>query len=103
MSTSVLATAGSTSGITRIFGIRLLLHGQAWDDRCAQDTFFDRLSLLELRGLAAGKPVKCRLVHSDGSEEVLELQHSYSERQLTWLRAGSALNTLRQTSSAPGR
>ena len=55
----------------------------------------DRLSLLGLRELAAGKPVKCRLVHSDGTEEVLELKHSYSERQLAWFRAGSALNTLK--------
>jgi aconitate hydratase A / 2-methylisocitrate dehydratase len=54
----------------------------------------DRLSLLGLRELAAGKPVRCRLVHSDGAEETLELQHSYSERQLAWFRAGSALNTL---------
>ena len=56
----------------------------------------DRLSLVGLRELAAGKPVKCRLVHSDGTQEVLELQHSYSERQLAWFRAGSALNTLAQ-------
>jgi aconitate hydratase len=54
----------------------------------------DRLSLLGLRDLAAGKPVQCRLVHSDGTEEVLELKHSYSERQLAWFRAGSALNTI---------
>jgi aconitate hydratase len=66
----------------------------------------DRLSLLGLRDLAAGKPVRCRLVHSDGTEEVLELKHSYSERQLAWFRAGSALNTLADaphTSSARDR
>ena len=54
----------------------------------------DRLSLLGLRQLAAGKPVICRLLHSDGTEETLELEHSYSERQLAWFRAGSALNTI---------
>ena len=54
----------------------------------------DRLSLLGLRELAAGKPVRCRVVHSDGTEEALELSHSYSERQLAWFREGSALNTL---------
>jgi aconitate hydratase len=57
----------------------------------------DRLSLLGLRELAAGKSVKCRLVHSDGTQEVLDLQHSYSDRQLAWFRAGSALNTLAQS------
>jgi aconitate hydratase len=59
----------------------------------------DRLSLLGLRELAPGKPVRCRLIHSDGTEEVLQLKHSYSERQLEWFRAGSALNTL---AAAPG-
>lgn len=54
----------------------------------------DRLSLLGLQELAAGKPVRCRVVHSDRTEEVLELHHSYSARQLAWFRAGSALNTL---------
>ena len=54
----------------------------------------DRLSLLGLEALAAGKPVQCRLLHSDDTEETLELNHSYNERQLAWFRAGSALNTL---------
>lgn len=57
----------------------------------------DRVSLLGLRELAADRPVECRLVHSDGTEEILELQHSYSERQLEWFRAGSALNTLQHS------
>jgi aconitate hydratase len=54
----------------------------------------DRVSLLGLRQLAAGKPVVCRLAHADGTEETLQLRHSYSERQLEWFRAGSALNTM---------
>ncbi len=60
----------------------------------------DRLSLLGLRQLAAGQPVKCRLVHADGTEETLQLRHSYGERQLEWFRAGSALNTI---AAAPAR
>ena len=54
----------------------------------------DRVSLLGLARLAAGQPIACRLVHADGSEETLQLHHSYSERQLEWFRAGSALNTI---------
>ena len=61
----------------------------------------DRLSLLRLRDLAAGNPVKCQLVHSDGTEEILRLTHSYTERQLAWFRAGSALNTLAGVPDAP--
>jgi aconitate hydratase len=54
----------------------------------------DRISLLALQGLAAGKPVECRLLHSDGTAETLRLIHSYSTAQLEWFRAGSALNLI---------
>jgi aconitate hydratase len=59
----------------------------------------DRVSLLGLRRLAAGKPVECRLLHADGTEETLRLRHSYSERQLEWFRAGSALNTITKSAA----
>ncbi|WP_224371055.1 aconitate hydratase [Hyalangium versicolor] len=52
----------------------------------------DRISLLDLSHLAAGKPVECRVVHGDGRVETLLLEHSYSNSQLHWFRAGSALN-----------
>jgi aconitate hydratase len=51
-----------------------------------------RISLVGLSRLAAGKPVECQVVHGDGTEETLQLEHSYSESQLQWFRAGSALN-----------
>jgi len=52
----------------------------------------DRVSLLGLGELAAGRPVECRLHHADGTCEALRLDHSYSDAQLAWFRAGSALN-----------
>ena len=52
----------------------------------------DLVSLVRLSELAAGQPVECVLQHSDGSRERLWLAHSYSEAQLAWFRAGSALN-----------
>ncbi|MFI5316559.1 MAG: aconitate hydratase [Myxococcota bacterium] len=52
----------------------------------------DRLSLLHLAQLAPGKAVTCVVAHADGSSESLELAHSYSDSQLAWFRAGSALN-----------
>jgi aconitate hydratase len=55
----------------------------------------DRISLIGLKELSAGRPVTCILHHNDGTEEVLSLQHSYSESQLEWFRSGSALNILR--------
>ncbi len=52
----------------------------------------DRISLTGLRELAPGKPVACTLHHSDGSEELIELNHSYGSAQLEWFKVGSALN-----------
>ena len=61
-------------------------------DRILED---DLISLIGLQDLSAGKPVTCILHHHDGTEELLSLQHSYSESQLEWFRSGSALNILR--------
>jgi aconitate hydratase len=55
----------------------------------------DRLDLLELADLAPGRPVPCRIRHSDGAWETIALRHSYSAAQLAWFRAGSALNSHR--------
>ena len=55
----------------------------------------DRVSLVELAGLAPGKPVTCIVEHEDGSRDTLHLRHSYSATQLDWFRAGSALNAAR--------
>ncbi len=61
-------------------------------DRIRED---DRLSLIGLAEMAPAKPVECRVEHSDGTVELLQLDHSYSARQIEWFRAGSALNVLR--------
>ena len=56
----------------------------------------DRLNLVDLSAMAEGKPVLCRIVHPDGGREELTLHHSYSQAQLAWFRAGSAINLLRE-------
>ncbi len=47
-------------------------------------------------GLAPGKPVQCTVSHSDGSIEVLSLNHSFGEAQIAWFSAGPALNVFHQ-------
>ena len=49
-------------------------------------------SKYQLKNLATGKPVECRVQHADGSTETLRLNHSFSGPQLEWFRKGSALN-----------
>ncbi|HZM46865.1 MAG TPA: aconitate hydratase [Burkholderiales bacterium] len=52
----------------------------------------DRLSLVDLKNLAPGKPVECIVKHADGTMETLKLNHTFSGPQLDWFRKGSALN-----------
>lgn len=54
----------------------------------------DRLSLVDLKNLTPGKPVKCIIKHSGGSEEVIMLNHTMNENQIEWFKAGSALNLI---------
>jgi aconitate hydratase len=58
-------------------------------DRLRED---DRLSLVELKNIAPGKPVECIIKHADGTMETLKLNHTFSGPQLDWFRKGSALN-----------
>ncbi len=66
-------------------------------DRIRED---DRVSLVGLRELAPGEPVKCIVRHSDGTEETLSLNHSFGESQIAWFKAGSALNLFHQDNGA---
>lgn len=54
----------------------------------------ERISLIGLTTLAPGQPVMGVVHHADGSSETIHLLHSYSEAQLKWFRAGSALNVI---------
>ena len=55
----------------------------------------DRVSLLDLAELSPGQPVRLVLHHADGSRHELLANHSLSDEQIEWFRAGSALNLLR--------
>jgi aconitate hydratase len=59
----------------------------------------DRLDLIGLDRLAPAEPVECRVNHSDGTSETVWLKHSYSNAQMQWFRAGSALNVLHKSAA----
>ena len=52
----------------------------------------DRTNLIGLDKLTENKPVTCVVKHADGSEDTLQLDHSFAESQVAWFKAGSALN-----------
>jgi aconitate hydratase len=56
----------------------------------------DRVSILGLKDLTSGQPVKVVLHHTDGSKDELSCRHTLNAEQIGWFRAGSALNVLRR-------
>ena len=55
----------------------------------------DKVSIRELRRLGPGKPLECILHHGNKVKETIWLEHSYSEAQIEWFKAGSALNIIK--------
>jgi aconitate hydratase len=58
----------------------------------------DRLTLSGLASLSPGSRLTLALLHENGERETLELNHSFSENQVSWFRAGSSLNEIRNRS-----
>jgi aconitate hydratase len=56
----------------------------------------DRLDFINLNQLQPGVPVTMVIHHQDGSQESVKLNHSYSQDQIRWFKAGSALNLIRK-------
>ena len=53
----------------------------------------DRLSVVDLANLAPGKPVTV-IVHKASGDVKVQANHSMTAQQITWFKAGSALNAL---------
>lgn len=56
----------------------------------------DKISLVGLKNLAPGKPVKAIIKHENGSTEEIHLNHTMNEQQIEWFKAGSALNRMKE-------
>jgi aconitate hydratase len=56
----------------------------------------DVIDVLGLKNIQPGQPVQIKLNHADGSSDLLEANHTLNENQIKWLRAGSALNLIRE-------
>ena len=54
----------------------------------------DRISVLGLDGFAPGQPLTLRIDHEDGSSDKVSVNHTFTEEQITWFQAGSALNKI---------
>jgi aconitate hydratase len=60
-------------------------------DQISED---DRISVLGLPPVP-DQPVRCRITHTDGTTIDFTATHTFSDEQVEWFRAGSALNIVR--------
>lgn len=60
-------------------------------DQIEQD---DRVSVTGLSALAPGKPILVTIHKKDGKDVTIQANHSMTEPQIKWFKAGSALNAL---------
>ena len=56
----------------------------------------DKVSILGLDDMKPNVPLTIRLDHADGTSDTFKVNHSYNEAQIEWVRAGSALNKIRE-------
>jgi len=62
-------------------------------DKVRQD---DTVSIPDFSEMTPGKPLTVKLDHADGTSESFDVNHSYNLAQIDWVRAGSALNKIRE-------
>lgn len=60
-------------------------------DKIQEDDTFD---FLNLDSFAPNTPLQIQITHSDGTTDTILANHTYNEQQISWFRAGSALNLI---------
>jgi len=62
-------------------------------DKVRQD---DHVSIPDFGSFAPGKHLTVVLDHADGTQDKFKVAHTYNQAQIDWVRAGSALNKIRE-------
>jgi len=60
----------------------------------------DKISLIGLTELTPGKPLKCIVTKLSGEKKTITLNHTMNEQQISWFKAGSALNRMKELEKA---
>jgi aconitate hydratase len=55
----------------------------------------DSIDVEGLISFSPGKALQLVLNHKDGSNETIQVNHSYNAQQIEWFKAGGALNVIR--------
>ena len=62
-------------------------------DKVRQD---DRIAIRGLADLAPGRPLQAVLTHGDGTAQTISVKHTMTGEQISWFKAGSALNKIKE-------
>ncbi len=62
-------------------------------DKVRQD---DTVDIVDFDQMQRGVPLTIVLHHSDGTTDTFKVNHTYNQAQIDWVRAGSALNKIRE-------
>ncbi len=60
----------------------------------------DTFNFIDLEDFAPDKQLTLELAHSDGTKDLVKLNHTYNAQQIKWYEAGSALNLIREKANA---
>ena len=56
----------------------------------------DTFNFIDLDQFAPGKQLTLEAVHTDGTKDLIKLNHTYNENQIDWYKEGSALNLIKK-------
>lgn len=56
----------------------------------------DTFNFVDLVEFTPGKQLTLEVAHTDGSTDIIKLNHTYNQQQIDWFKAGSALNLIKQ-------
>jgi aconitate hydratase len=56
----------------------------------------DQFEVFGLESFAPGKPLTLKIYHNNGTSDDITVSHSYSDQQINWFKAGSALNFMKK-------
>ena len=56
----------------------------------------DSIDIVGLTSFAPGKALTMVFTHADGSNDTIQVNHTYNQQQIEWFKAGAALNIIRK-------
>lgn len=60
----------------------------------------DTINFLDLDQFAPDRPLTIAFVHTDGTKDVIKVNHTYNQQQIDWFNEGSALNLIKKQNAS---